>query len=98
MPNHLPKYQKMITIKEMEREADGTPVMHQRIITPTFSFSSNRSLILSFYEEKRTDGSVLFVGGSVGNEYFVQKYTEEIGSDVIAICALNAIEATPVRD
>jgi hypothetical protein len=28
MPNHLPKYQKMITIKLLENEADGTPVMH----------------------------------------------------------------------
>ena len=98
MPNHLPKYQKMITIKLLENEADGTPVMHQRIFTPTFSFSSNRSLILSFYDEKRPDGSMLFVGGSVGNETFVQKYSGEIGSDVIASCALNAREATPVKD
>ena len=71
MPNHLPKYQKMITMKELERQANGALVLHQRIITPTFSFSSNRSLILSFFDEKRTDGSMLFVGGSKGSEALV---------------------------
>ena len=41
---------------------------------------------------------MLFVGGSVGNEDLIQKYSQEIGSDVVAICALNAIEVTPVKD
>ena len=85
-------------MKQLQSDTNGAVVLHQRIITPTFSFSSNRSLILSFFDEKRSDGSMLFVGGSVGNEDLIQKYSQEIGSDVVAICALNAIEVTPVKD
>ena len=55
-------------------------------------------MILTFYEEKRADGSILFVGGSTGNESYVLKYANEIEGDVVAVCALNAIEVTPVKD
>ncbi len=53
---------------------------------------------MSFHEEKRLDGSVLFIGGSVGNEDYVKKYAKEIGSDVVAICHLSVTEASPIKD
>jgi hypothetical protein len=93
---HATKIDKNNIMKLMETEADGTPIIHQRIITPVMV--SNRSIIEAFYEERRPDGSLLFIAGSVGNEEYLKKYSKEIGKDEIAQCILSYCEVTPVKD
>ena len=63
---HCTKVDKAVIMKVLESESDGTPICHQRIITP--AIVSNRSIINAIYEERRSDGSVLFMTSSTGNE------------------------------
>ena len=47
---------------------------------------SNRSIIQTFYQERKEDGSVIYLGTSTGNEELNKKYEKEIGKDVISLC------------
>jgi hypothetical protein len=63
---HCTKIDKNVLMKLLHTEADGTPISHQRIITP--AIVSNRSIINAQYDERRPDGSLLFMTSSIGND------------------------------
>ena len=93
---HCTKIDKNVLMKLLETESDGTPISHQRIITP--AIVSNRSIINAQYDERRTDGSLLFLTSSIGNEELQTKYAKAIGKDEIAQCLISYMEITPLKD
>ena len=93
---HCTKIDKNVLMKILETETDGTPISHQRIITP--AIVSNRSIINAHYDERRPDGSLQFITSSIGNEELQTKYAKVIGKDEIAQCLLSFMEITPLKD
>ena len=58
---------------------------------------SNRSIIQTFFEERKADGTVIFMATSTGNEALVTKYVKEVGKDVVSTCLISYLECKPIE-
>ena len=59
---------------------------------------SNRSLIQSFFVDKKPNGSIIFNQTSTGNKELETKYAKEIGKDVIAVAYIVSLQVKPVTN